>query len=289
MRPSRTCSKQLRGVAAPGFLLWSKPKVRTNLNTWRYLQLIGKPENPRVLSSSLNAAPKCEIEVVKPIADDGVPLLEIDPIGFEGLPALLSTEWQLQYPPCGSTHPSYPFPTSDPRLIFHEKLVPVTNGLPDCAGAAPLMLPLGWRHASWFGLLPIVFDPYQQAFKLTPIGPLPLTQEELSQNGLAKYVPGGELHPEADSLPDMVALSDGSEGRSIDWPGISWRLPWAEQGHFDESLSIIPFKVAAKDLTVAENPIKDNNTLWREKRDCPNQIIDLQDGWRWIADKEDVE
>jgi hypothetical protein len=126
-------------------------------------------------------------------------------------PAVLTLDWQLQYPPGGSTHPSYPYPQMDPRLFFDPVHVPIVDGLPSVFRVAPLLLPIGWRHVSWSGFLPIVFDPYQQAFKLTPIGPLPLPCEEVHQGGLAKYVPGGKEHPEAGLLPDIAPLSDGSD------------------------------------------------------------------------------
>lgn len=225
-------------------------------------------------------ATSCEIE-------KKVPSIQVDLVPFEGLPALNSVEWQLQYPPGGSTHPSYPFPTPDPRLIFHESLVPVNDGLPDCARVAPLVLPFGWRQVSWCGLLPIVFDPYQQAFKLTPAGPLPLVHEELLQNGLAKYVPGGELHPETGMLPDMTLWSDGSEGVVYDWPGVSWTLPWADQGHFDFLDKTHISSGATNDgVQTDDQTLVSLSVTWREERDCPNQVFDLHDGWRWMADKE---
>jgi hypothetical protein len=217
-----------------------------------------------------------------------------DPVSFEGLPALHSLEWQLQYPPGGSTHPCYPFPTPDPRLLFHENLVHIVDGLPDLSATPKLTLPMGWRHVSWFGLLPIVFDPYQQAFKLTPVGPLPLTCEELHQNGLHKYVPGGELHPETALLPAMINLSDGSDSDVYDWPGASWELPWSGQTHFDSPLTLQSTCATGQDSGFVPHMFTQNFLLamnteplpWREARDCPNQIFDLEDGWRWLAGKE---
>jgi hypothetical protein len=214
-----------------------------------------------------------------------------DPIPFEGLPTVHSLSWQLQYPPGGSTHPSYPYPVMDPRLIFHQLFVPMTNGLPDFSRVPKLILPMGWQHVSWAGLLPIAFDPYRQAFKLTPVGPMPLTCEELHQGGLHKYVPGGELHPEFGMLPEMLKLSDGSDAEVFDFEGVDWTLPW--EGHmefhaptasatgFQHTITgaLTPSSTSTAPITVVVYP-------WSEARDCPNQIYDLSDAWRWLAAKE---
>lgn len=103
------------------------------------------------------------------------------------LPTPPLTEWQLMYPPGGSTHPSYPWPPADPRLIFHTHSVPLRNGVPDVALLSTLSLPKGWRQATWCGLHPVVFDPSQQVFKWTPVGPFPLTCEELHQGGCSDF------------------------------------------------------------------------------------------------------
>ena len=76
----------------------------------------------------------------------------------------------------------------------------------------------------------MVFDPYQQLFKLTPIGPLPLTCEELQQGGLHDYAPGGKLHPEAGLLPTLLSFSDGSDADVFNFDGVNWTLPWTEWG-----------------------------------------------------------
>lgn len=99
-----------------------------------------------------------------------------------------------------------------------------TNGLPDVSCASTLVLPSGWHHTSWSGLYPVVFDPFQQAFKLTPIGPLPLTCEELHQGGLHSYVPGGSLHQEYGMLPAISSLSDGSDFEVCNFDGVDWIL-----------------------------------------------------------------
>ncbi|EOA87810.1 uncharacterized protein SETTUDRAFT_108891 [Exserohilum turcica Et28A] len=215
-----------------------------------------------------------------------------EPVPFEGLPAVHSLSWQLQYPPGGSTHPSYPYPVLDPRLIFHPPFVPIVDGLPDIARVPKLVLPMHWRHVSWAGLLPVVFDPYQQAFKLTPVGPLPLTCEELRQGGLHEYVPGGKLHPEYGLLPDMLKLSDGSDAEVFDFDGVDWTLPWEGQMDFHapcalRTLSNTRVDSAVSPTASAMPPSIDAAMLpWREARDCPNTIIDLADAWRWLAAKE---
>ncbi|EUC36469.1 hypothetical protein COCCADRAFT_34161 [Bipolaris zeicola 26-R-13] len=213
-----------------------------------------------------------------------------DPIPFERLPIVQSLDWQLQYPPGGSTHPSYPYPVLDPRLIFHQPFVPVVDGLPDISRVPKLVLPLNWKHVSWSGLLPIVFDPYRQAFKLTPIGPLPLTCEELRQAGLHKYVPGGELHPEYGLLPDMLKLSDGSDAEVFDFDGVDWTLPWEGQLNFHAPAASGPESSNRTDSLIGPSTFNVFNLEishpWREARDCPDMIIDLTDGWRWLASKE---
>ncbi|KAF1936230.1 hypothetical protein EJ02DRAFT_506647 [Clathrospora elynae] len=213
-----------------------------------------------------------------------------DPIPFQGFPIVQSLDWQLQYPPGGSTHPSYPFPALDPRLVFHQSFVPVTDGLPDITRVPELVLPMGWKQVSWAGLLPIAFDPYRQSFKLTPVGPLPLTCEELRQGGLHKYVPGGELHPESEYLPQMMKLSDGSADDVYDFDSVDWTLPWGGHESFyapaspstdlsspNSGTGLQPTSPALP--TVIVHP-------WKEARDCPNMVFDLSDGWRWLAEKE---
>lgn len=206
---------------------------------------------------------------------------KIDPIRFEGLPAFQSLDWELQYPPGGSTHPSYPYPNLDPRLIFQQPFVPVVDGLPDASRVPKLALPMGWRHVSWCGLLPIAFDPYRQAFKLTPIGPMPLTCEEVHQMGLHKYVPGGELHPESGLLPQMMTLSDGSDGEVYNWEGVDWVLPWAENGSLDTASFLSPLGPPGVDNAIVSlsPPIAD---AW----DCPDNIVDLEDAIRWLGENE---
>jgi len=204
-------------------------------------------------------------------------------------PAILTLDWQLQYPPGGSTHPSYAYPQLDPRLMFNPSLVPVVDGLPTILAVPPLVLPMGWRHVSWSGFLPIVFDPYHQGFKLTPIGPLPLTCEEVQQGGLAKFVPGGECHPEAGLLPDASAFSDGSDEEKYSFDGVDWVLPWPQGETFGSSTSVEAGQHAIESPTSAKGlPAPDHATppFYIETRDCPDGIVDIEDAWRWIKEKE---
>jgi hypothetical protein len=179
----------------------------------------------------------------------------------------------------------------DPRLIFQQPFVPIIDGLPDFTRVPKLVLPMGWKHVSWAGLLPIAFDPYKQAFKLTPVGPMPLTCEELHQGGLHKYVPGGELHPEYGMLPEMLKLSDGSNAEVFDFDGVDWTLPW--EGHMDFHASnayVNDFQVTVDGYPTSSSTSATTTTIiaypWKEERDCPNLIVDLSDAWRWLAGKE---
>ncbi|KAF1912934.1 hypothetical protein BDU57DRAFT_521534 [Ampelomyces quisqualis] len=177
----------------------------------------------------------------------------------------------------------------DPRLTFDPAFVPIVAGLPSVFEVSDLVLPMNWRHVSWSGCLPIVFDPYHQAFKLTPIGPLPLTHEEVQQNGLAKYVPGGSAHPEAGLLPDLEPLSDGSD-ETYNFVDVDWVLPWPKGQTFDAMLtggermashgSISPDTDSGplSGLTAA-------HTYYVEERDCPDDVVDIVDAWRWLAEK----
>jgi hypothetical protein len=204
-------------------------------------------------------------------------------------PALFTLDWQLQYPPGGSTHPSYAYPQLDPRLLFNPSLVPIVEGLPAVLAVPPLVLPLGWRHISWSGLLPIAFDPYHQAFKLTPVGPLPLTCEEVQQGGLAKFVPGGECHPEAGLLPDATTFSDGSDGERYNFEDVDWVLPWPQGEMFDGSSALVtPPSPGAAATRVRElsAPRDVPPPFYFEARDCPDGIVDIEDAWRWIKEKE---
>jgi hypothetical protein len=205
-------------------------------------------------------------------------------------PAVLTLDWQLQYPPGGSTHPSYAYPQLDPRLFFNPACVPILNGLPSIFRIPPLVLPMGWHHVSWSGLLPIVFDPYHQGFKLTPIGPLPLTCEEVQQGGLGNYVPGGSEHPEAGMLPDAAMFSDGSEV-TYNFEDIDWVLPWPANEGFDGTQIdraplhanglLSPFTDSGRPSAVfAPAP-----THYIEARDCPDFVVDINDAWRWLAEK----
>ncbi|KAJ4321616.1 hypothetical protein N0V94_002815 [Neodidymelliopsis sp. IMI 364377] len=206
----------------------------------------------------------------------------------DGLPTVLSTEWQLKYPPGGSTHPSYPWPSADLRLTFQPHCVPIVNGLPDISHLPSLILPTGWRHVSWSGLNPVVFDHYHQAFKLTQVGPLPLTSEELHQGGLHNYVPGGKFHPEAGLLPSLSVLSDGSDTDVFTFDGVDWKLPWAQ-------IEGIPLDngcladITENDLMILDQSANSNlpkPILYAEARDYPDDVFDLEDGWRWLSNKE---
>jgi hypothetical protein len=201
-------------------------------------------------------------------------------------PALMTLDWQLQYPPGGSTHPSYAYPKMDPRLFFNPALVPVVNGLPTVFQIPPLALPMGWRHVSWTGFLPIVFDPYHQAFKLSPVGPLPLTCEEVQQGGLAKYVPGGEAHPEAGLLPDVTALGDGSD-EVYNFEDIDWVLPWPKGETFTPPVEHFLGNSAAPSAQVKpKRAVAIAPPHCYEARECPDNIVDIDDAWRWLKDKE---
>jgi hypothetical protein len=205
-------------------------------------------------------------------------------------PIPLTLDWQLQYPPGGGTHPSYAYPQLDPRLFFNPACVPIYNGLPSVFRVPALVLPMGWSHVSWSGLLPIVFDPNHQGFKLTPIGPLPLTCEEVQQGGLGKYVPGGAEHPEAGMLPDATILSDGSEV-VYNFEEIDWVLPWPQYENFDGTCPIqhgngLPSPVTDSGMTSARVASAAIHHI--EARDCPDSIVDINDAWRWISEKCDA-
>ncbi|CBX99028.1 hypothetical protein LEMA_P082670.1 [Plenodomus lingam JN3] len=263
-------------------------RVRTQVSSYNLSPT--PPADPRKATKpKAKAAPTsatCEVSVPFELT---VTPANADPIPFEGLPVLRTTDWELKYPPGGSTHPSYPYPTLDPRLIFCQPFVPVIDGLPDFSKVPKLVLPMGWRQVTWSGLLPVVFDPYHQAFKLTPVGPLPLTCEELQQGGLQKYVPGGELHPETSVLPDMTSLADGSVDEVYNWEGVDWTLPWAEHkssGLVTSSASEVP--VFSRGAVFQNHNVSTFVIVspWREARDCPNLILDLEDAWRWLSGKE---
>ena len=208
--------------------------------------------------------------------------------GYEQ-PVLDSTEWQLMYPAEGSTHPAYPWPSTDPRLVFHAHLVPLVNGLPNIAHAPELKLPLGWRHTSWSGLHPVVFDPHQQLFKLTPVGPLPLTSEELHQGGMQDYAPGGKLHPEYGLLPLMCSLGDGSDYEIYNFEGIDWTLPWALiEGMPKDKIDVAYLNTVTDTKPKVEVvPVIQLPPRHIGRRDCPDDVFDLQDGWRWLANMEE--
>lgn len=218
-------------------------------------------------------------------AEPAISPFEVSPTDGGELPTPLSTEWQLMYPPGGSTHPSYPWPPADPRLIFHTHSVPLRNGVPDVALLSKLSLPKGWRQVTWCGLHPVVFDPSQQVFKLTPVGPLPLTCEELHQGGLHDYAPGGKSHPEAGLLPTLLSFSDGSDADVFNFDGVNWTLPWSDLGDC---------KVTSSSNDTKHEPFDPIETTlqtpphYLEARDCPNGIIDIEEGWRWMCEREET-
>jgi hypothetical protein len=202
-------------------------------------------------------------------------------------PACYTLDWQLQYPIGGSTHPSYPYPQMDPRLFFDPAMVPGVDGLPCVTAMTALVLPMGWRHITWSGFLPVVFDAYHQAFKLTPIGPLPLTCEEVQQGGLAKYVPGGEAHPEAGLLPELIGFGDGSE-EVYNFDDVDWVLPWpANENFYGSSCTGAPsdphsVMVDVKSPSAIAFAPK---SYYLEARDCPDDVVDIDDAWRWLSEK----
>ncbi|KAI4919206.1 hypothetical protein J4E85_009463 [Alternaria conjuncta] len=243
------------------------------------------------------SSPKAARKVLSPVvASETVPQSELslepikaDPLPFEGLPTVHSLSWQLQYPPGGSTHPCYPYPSLDPRLLFHQAFVPIIGGLPDFTLVQKLVLPMGWKHVSWSGLLPIAFDPYRQAFKLTPVGPMPLTCEESHQQGLHKYVPGGELHPEYGLVPEMLKLSDGSDTDVFNFDSVDWVLPWKGQIDFHAPSNATNEQLGSYEIT---SPVGSDTFApvvtysWSEARDCPDKVFDICDAWRWLSSKE---
>ncbi|UPX09999.1 uncharacterized protein EKO05_0000675 [Ascochyta rabiei] len=201
------------------------------------------------------------------------------------LPTLHSTDWQLMYPPGGSSHPSYPWPAADPRLVFEPHYVPLRNGLPDVSYVPGLILPMGWRQVCWSGLHPVVFDPFRQAFKLTPVGPLPLTCEEVHQGGLQNYIPGGKSHPEFGLLPQMSTFSDGSDHEVFNFEGIDWVLPWSHMKGISEIDSGLVSSIIGADMkqpTALVTSVAQPKSHYVEARDCPDHVIDLEDGWRWL-------
>ncbi|KAH6629376.1 hypothetical protein C7974DRAFT_394345 [Boeremia exigua] len=260
----------------------SKMKNQDKLDQTTKSMKTPKPTKPSKPSKSV----KQNGSVLSPIASPpNLTQAEISDSPFEvplstsgELPIHLSTQWQLQYPPGGSTHPCYPWPTADPRLTFHAHHVPLNNGLPDVSYVPTLVLPVGWRRACWSGLYPVVFDPYQQAFKLTPIGPLPLTSEEVNQGGLQDYIPGGKAHPEFGLLPMLSILSDGSDSEVFNFEGVDWKLPWAQvEGDFTfEIVTTSPVDVPS--TTPPPTP------YYIEQRDNPDDVIDLEDAWRWLEE-----
>lgn len=221
-------------------------------------------------------------------AEPVVSPFEVSPTDGGELPTPLSTEWQLMYPPGGSTHPSYPWPPADPRLIFHTHSVPLRNGVPDVALLSKLSLPKGWRQVTWCGLHPVVFDPSQQVFKLTPVGPLPLTCEELHQGGLHDYAPGGKSHPEAGLLPTLLSFSDGSDADVFNFEGVNWTLPWTDWGDSKVTSSSNDTKHEPVDPIETALLALETPPHYLEARDCPNGIIDIEEGWRWMCEREEM-
>jgi hypothetical protein len=244
-----------------------------------------KPTKPaKKALQTLRDIEKPLLSFIKP----NVSPFEVANSSSDELPAVLSTEWQLKYPPGGSTHPSYPWPSADSRLMFQSHHIPVLNGLPNISHLSALILPTGWRHISWSGLNPVVFDPHHQAFKLTQVGPLPLTSEELHQGGLHNYVPGGKSHPEAGLLPLLSALSDGSDTDIFNFDGVDWALPWAQIEGLPLDSSYLA-NTTEKVLITRDQSANSNlqkPTLYVEARDCPDDVFDLKDGWRWLSNKE---
>jgi hypothetical protein len=171
-------------------------------------------------------------------------------------------------------------------------MVPVVDNLPDFTRVPKLLLPIGWKHVSWSGLLPIAFDPYRQAFKLTPVGPIPITCEELRQGGLHKYVPGGELHPEYGMLPEMVKLSDGSDGEVFDFEGVDWTLPWDGNTNLRDSQILPTPQLSRLKTSFFQEPLLETETALPSfinfgVRDCPDGIMTLEDAWKWLITKEE--
>ena len=220
-------------------------------------------------------------------AEPAISPFEVSPTDGGELPTPLSTEWQLMYPPGGSTHPSYPWPPADPRLIFHTHSVPLRSGVPDVALLSKLSLPKGWRQVTWCGLHPVVFDPSQQVFKLTPVGPLPLTCEELHQGGLHDYAPGGKSHPEAGLLPTLLSISDGSDADVFNFDGVNWTLPWT-LGDSEVTSSSNDTKHEPVDPIETALLTLETRSHYLEARDCPNGIIDIEEGWRWMCEREEA-
>ncbi|KAH7084383.1 hypothetical protein FB567DRAFT_80615 [Paraphoma chrysanthemicola] len=261
--------------------LATKEAVKEPLVTVAPLKSAKKPDAIKISETTV-LPPKSSL------ASDAIVQLPPDPD-----PTVLTLSWELQYPPGGSTHPSYRYPELDPRLIFNPSIMPIVNGLPNIHAVPPLVLPMGWRHVTWSSLLPIVFDPNHQAFKLTPIGPLPLTCEEVQQGGLARYVPGGDCHPEAGLLPDVTKCSDGSE-EVYNFDDTDWVLPFEESERFDAPTIIDQghangsARRGSSTSTTVARAVSNNAAppVHIESRDCPDGIVDIEEAWRWIEHLE---
>lgn len=243
------------------------------------------PITPRATAAKQHQVPQHQVQHEITLAEPSISPFDVALCPRDELPIVQSLDWQLQYPPGGSTHPAYPWPPADPRLIFQDHFVPLRGGLPDVSQLLSLNVPIGWQHVSWSGLYPVVFDPHHQAFKLTPIGPLPLTSEELHQGGLQKYVPGGSHHPEAGLLPLLLEFTDGSEADVFNFGGVDWTLPWADYNAIPIDTNTVN-QDASNPLSHSVSTVSLTPPHYLESRDCPDGIIDLEQAWTWMSERE---
>ncbi|KAF3044963.1 hypothetical protein E8E11_005721 [Didymella keratinophila] len=136
-------------------------------------------------------------------------------------------------------------------------------------------------------------SPFEVALRYPPggIGPIPLTCEETHQGGLQDYVPGGRFHPEYGMLPILSSLSDGSDAEVYNFEGIGWTLPWAQiegglQVESAESLSSLAATDGPSTPGVSATPAVEIQSYYVEARDCPDDVTDLDDAWRWLKEWE---
>jgi hypothetical protein len=110
----------------------------------------------------------------------------------------------------------------------------------------------------------------------------------VQQNGLAKYVPGGSAHPEAGLLPDVAPLGDGSD-ETYNFDDIDWGLPWPKGEMFGTpqiNEGVPPAQgVVSPTKAVALSTLAVAHCHYIEERDCPDNVVDIADAWRWIVEK----
>ncbi|KAF2245306.1 hypothetical protein BU26DRAFT_507989 [Trematosphaeria pertusa] len=184
------------------------------------------------------------------------------------------------------------FAASDPRLCFYAQPMPPEHShhLPRFV---PLDLPQGWRSMQRVDLEPVVLNPHDWAFRLTPAGPVALTPAEVFQYRITG-VSRSRRTPQSNPDPMVIDLELIDDELTEFMPPNSRRGDPDQLTAYADPLGGLPPKVAYEGAVRAkkrklQGPLSPSVVRSIEQESdgdaallCPMGIIDVEDAWAWI-------